>query len=121
MVVERSCGASISPRPPYQPCNRKEYRPSLGGQQSACSCVRLHPSSFQLHPHSDASRASLCVDSSLVARTSRALPPERSTTAEASPVPLSPLTTMSTDSSTRGSTSSRAALAGSPERFALVA
>jgi hypothetical protein len=27
MVVERSCGASISPSPPYQPCNWMEYSP----------------------------------------------------------------------------------------------
>src|SRR5215218_5178328 len=37
MVVERSLGASISPRPLYQPCNSEEYRPSLLRQQSARS------------------------------------------------------------------------------------
>src|SRR5919107_646613 len=34
MVVERSCGASISPRPPYQPCNGTEYRPSARSPQT---------------------------------------------------------------------------------------
>jgi len=37
MVVERSCGALISPRPPYQPCNCKEYRPSVQGPQTPAS------------------------------------------------------------------------------------
>src|ERR671912_2564781 len=48
MVVERSCGALISPRPPYQPCNGTEYRPSLRRQQSARSGMRLHSSCFQI-------------------------------------------------------------------------
>src|SRR5215203_4980520 len=42
MVVERSCGASISPRPPYQPCNCTEYRRSSGACQRASTSACQH-------------------------------------------------------------------------------
>src|SRR5215212_2764433 len=41
MVVERYLGASISPRPLYQPCNSVEYRPSLRSPQIEVSGIRI--------------------------------------------------------------------------------